>query len=533
MKTSRHERTHHSGIEGAAASLLAGSDNVDAGAIVALRGISKSYPGVQALSNVDVDFYPGTVHAISGENGAGKSTLSKVIAGIVIPDEGRLHIENKVVHLTSPADALKLGVSAVPQELSLVPHMTVAENISVASFPNWVGLVSRRELRAQAQPILDSLGLNIDPFSLLGDHSPGVQQLVMIGRSFVHEAKVIILDEPTAALTEPEVNHLFEVVRKAQDAGTAFILVSHRFQDLSRIADTVTVLRDGVRILTAPMKDLGHDDIVKAMVGRTVERFEHDIHDPKDEVADGAAERISLGPGLSVKGLTSPGHFEDISFDVRPGEIVGLGGLLGAGRTEVARAIFGVDSFQSGHVEVNGKTRRIKTPKDAIRAGIIMVPEERKSQGLVLDMAIHENLTVSDPRAISKAGWLNNRRARKIGRDLIERLSIKANGPDVVVRTLSGGNQQKVVIGRCFLNDFPVYIFDEPTRGVDVNAKFQIYRLVSALAKRGAAVLVISSELPELLAIADRILVMREGRIVAELDASEATEERILSSAMV
>jgi ABC-type sugar transport system ATPase subunit len=279
------------------------------------------------------------------------------------------------------------------------------------------------------------------------------------------------------------------------------------------------------------MKDLGHDDIVKAMVGRTVERFQHDIHAPhQDSVGDA---NDAAAPRLSVKGLKSPGKFEDITFDVRPGEIVGLGGLLGAGRTEVARAIFGVDPFQSGTVEVDGKQRRIKNPKDGMRAGIIMVPEERKSQGLVLDMMIHENLTVSDPGSISTAGWLSPGRARKVARDLIDRLSIKANGPDVVVRTLSGGNQQKVVIGRCFLNEFPVYIFDEPTRGVDVNAKFQIYRLVSALAKRGAGVLVISSELPELLAISDRILVMRDGRIVDEIDAEEATEQRILSSAMV
>lgn len=524
MKKSGHQQANPTHAGGAAEFLPAMSGD---GPVVALRGITKAYPGVQALSDVDVDFFPGTVHAISGENGAGKSTLSKVVAGIVTPDHGRLFIENKLVHLTSPADALKLGVSAVPQELSFVPHMTVAENISVASFPNRGGIVSRGQLKAQAQPILDALGLDVDPFSLLGEHSPGVQQLIMIGRSFVHDAKVIVLDEPTAALTEPEVVHLFEVVRRAQATGTAFILVSHRFQDLSRIADTVTVLRDGQRVLTAPMKDLSHDEIVKAMVGRTVERFEHDIHDGR-----GRADSSSV-PRLAVKGLTSPGHFEDISFDVHPGEIVGLGGLLGAGRTEVARAVFGVDRFQSGTVEVDGKQRRIKSPRQAIKCGIIMVPEERKSQGLVLGMMIHENLTVADPGSISTAGWLSQRRARKVARDLIERLNIKASSPDVVVRSLSGGNQQKVVIGRCFLQEFPVYIFDEPTRGVDINAKFQIYHLVSALARRGAAVLMISSELPELLAIADRILVMRDGRIVDELRAGEATEERILSSAMV
>lgn len=503
------------------------------GPVVALRGITKKYPGVQALTSVDLDIFPGTVHAISGENGAGKSTLSKVICGLVQPDAGEVYIDGKKVHLTSPQDARLLGVSAVPQELSLVPNMSVAENICVASFPARSGVVSRKALRAKAQPVLDSLGLTIDPFSELSEHSPGIQQLVMIGRSFVGKARIIILDEPTAALTEPEVAHLFEVVEKAKAAGTAFILVSHRLQDLSQIADTVTVLRDGVKIVTEPMSRMSHDDIVKAMVGRPIERFTHEIHDGGGIQFEVKSGHLKMTPRLSVKNLSSLGKFEDISFELNPGEIVGMGGLLGAGRSEVARAIFGVDSYDSGTIEVNGVPQRLRNPRQAIRAGIVMVPEERKSQGLVLDMTIEENFTLSQPEVISKGGWLSRTESAQLARDLIGKLSVKAAGAGVPVGTLSGGNQQKVVIARCFLNDFPVYIFDEPTRGVDVNAKFQIYRLINGLAKGGAGVLVISSELSELLAIADRILVMRDGRLVDDIPAIGATEERILSSAMV
>ncbi|MCU1478736.1 MAG: rbsA [Subtercola sp.] len=504
---------------------------VDPSAVLALRNISKRYPGVLALSDVDFTLYPGTVHAISGENGAGKSTLSKVLSGIIQPDAGRIFVDSQPVTIPTPTEARRLGISAVPQELSLVPDLSVAENIGVIALPSRGGFVSRRALRAQAEPVLHSLGLKIDPLSRLGDHSPGIQQLVMIGRSLVHQARVIILDEPTAALTEPEVRHLFEVVKRERETGTAFVLVSHRFQDLARLADTVTVLRDGCHIITSPMAELTHDDMVRAMVGRTVERFVHDA-----QVAPGADTEVKDGgsrPRLSVRHLSSAGKFDNVSFDVRPGEIVGLGGLLGAGRTEVARAVFGVDGFTSGEVFIDGEKARITSPRKAIKAGLMMVPEERKSQALVLSMSIRQNLTSTGTRRISRGGWLRPRKERDISLQLIQQLGIKATGPEVLVGTLSGGNQQKVVIGRCFLDDFSVYIFDEPTRGVDINAKFQIYRLINSLAKKGAGVLLISSELPELLAVADRILVMREGRLVADLPADTATEEQILSSAMV
>jgi ABC-type sugar transport system ATPase subunit len=499
--------------------------------VVALRSISKAYPGVQALSAVDIDIFPSEVHAICGENGAGKSTLSKVVAGLVRPDTGEIHVDGERVVLDSPGAARRFGISAVPQEISLVPYLTVAENICLSAIPSRHGIVNRKGLRAQAQTVLDSLGLTIDPFSLLAEHGPGVQQLVMIGRGFAQSARVVILDEPTAALTQPEVDHLFEVVETARAAGTAFIYISHRLPDLQRIADTITVLRDGMKILTEPMAALEHDKIVSAMVGRPIERL--DGH----RVARRADAETSVGPAarpprLSVQGLTRAGAFADVSFTVGAGEIVGIAGLMGAGRTEVARAIYGVDPVDGGTVAVDGATTRIRSPRDAIRAGIAMVPEERKSQGLVLGMTVGENLTIAHLRQMSRAGWLRRRKLGESAREAVRRFGVKPQQPDVAVGTLSGGNQQKVVIGRWFYSDFGVYLFDEPTRGVDINAKSEIYRILSQLTDSGAGMVVISSELPELLAICDRIIVMREGRLVGEFAAEKATEESLLATAM-
>jgi ABC-type sugar transport system ATPase subunit len=508
----RHDNTTH--------------DGAAAGAVVSLRSISKTYPGVRALSDVDIDIHPSEVHAICGENGAGKSTLSKVVAGLVHPDAGQVYVDGEPVSIDSPAAARRYGISAVPQEISLVDQMTVAENICLMDFPRRGGFVRKKELRARAQRVLESLGLDIDPFSQLSEHGPGIQQLVMIGRGFAQEARIMILDEPTAALTQPEVDHLFSVVEAAKAAGTAFIYVSHRLPDLDRIADTITVLRDGAKVLTAPMADLSHDALVSAMVGRQIERF-------IGHRAERSVTPVSAGPPrLSVQGLTREGAFDNVSFDVRAGEIVGIAGLMGAGRTEVARAIFGVDRADAGSISVDGSTVRIRKPKDAMRAGIAMVPEERKSQALVLGMTVAENITVTHLRDLSAAGWLRHGKAAALAKEAIAKLGVKVAHPDVAVGTLSGGNQQKCVIGRWFHDDVGVYLFDEPTRGVDVNAKAEIYKVLHEVADTGAGMVVISSELPELLAICDRILVMREGRLVAEFVASEATEEGILAAAM-
>ena len=513
-----------------------GAEGPTPGTVMSLRGISKTYPGVRALSSVDLDLFPGQVHAIVGENGAGKSTLLKIVAGLATPDAGTVYVDGEPATIDSTRAARRYGISAVPQELSLARHMSVAENICVTAFPARKGIVSKRVLRNRSETVLARLGVDIDPFSPLSDHGPGVQELVMIGRGLVQEARVLALDEPTAALTAPEIEHLFQVISAAKANGAAFMYISHRIQELSRIADTITVLRDGERVVTGPMAEFEHDDIVRAMVGRAMQRFVS-RSGQRGELEAGAKavpmDAQGAAPRLRVDGLTRRGVFEDISFSVGEGEIVGLAGLIGAGRTEVARAIFGHDPLDAGRIEVSGRPVRIRSPRDAIRAGIAMVPEERKSQALVLGMSVSQNLTVAHLRALSRYGWLRERYATAESHQRVEQLRIRPPRVDVAVGTLSGGNQQKVVIGRWLFKQYPVYVFDEPTRGVDINAKFAIYEILTEIRDKGAGLLVISSELLELLTICDRILVMREGRLTAEFDVDESlTEERILRSAM-
>ena len=525
---------------GQAQSLPPGSGRHDEGAegprpgtVISLRGISKTYPGVRALSSVDLDLFPGEVHAIVGENGAGKSTLMKIVAGLTTPDAGTIYVDGKPATINSTRAAHdRYGISAVPQELSLVRHLNVAENICVTALPARKGIVNKRVLRKRAEAVLATLGLDIDPFSPLSDHGPGVQELVMIGRGLVQEARVLVLDEPTAALTAPEIEHLFQVIRAAKAKGAAFLYVSHRLQELSRIADTITVLRDGERIVTGPTSEFEHDDVIRAMVGRPVEAFGRRRRPAGSEAAGGFGAD-EAPPGLRVDGLTRRGVFEDVSFSIGKGEIVGLAGLMGAGRTEVARAIFGVDRLDAGSIEVDGRPVRIRSPRDGVSAGIAMVPEERKSQALVLGMSVGENLTVAHLRALSRGGWLRRRPAAVEAKRQVERLDIRPPRTDIAVGSLSGGNQQKVVIGRWLFSPHSVYLFDEPTRGVDIGAKFAIYDILNEIRDTGAALLVISSELLELITICDRILVMREGCLTDDFVVDESlTEERILRSAM-
>jgi ABC-type sugar transport system ATPase subunit len=505
---------------------------VPPGTVISLRDISKRYPGVRALCNIDLDLFPGQVHAIVGENGAGKSTLLKIVSGLTTPDAGVVYVDGQPVTLDSTKAARAHGISAVPQELSLVPHISVAENICVAALPGRNGIVSRRVLRRRSEAVLEQLGLDIDPFSPLSAHGPGVQELVMIGRGLVQDAHVLVLDEPTAALTAPEIDHLFAVIRAAKAKGTAFLYVSHRLQELSQISETITVLRDGERVLTRPTAELEHDDIVRAMVGRSVEAFESRSRTS----ARAAASSEGLGdavPPLRVRGLTRRGVFEDVSFSIGAGEIVGLAGLVGAGRTEVARAIFGVDRPDAGTIEVDGRPVRIRSPHDAVREGIAMVPEERKSQALVLGMSVADNLTCAHLPALSRGGWLRRRQASVEAKRQVEQLDVRTPSADAAVGNLSGGNQQKVVIGRWLFKPYRVYLFDEPTRGVDVGAKFAIYDLLTKVRDTNAGLLVISSELLELLHICDRILVMREGRLVNAFQVDESlTEEQVLRSAI-
>lgn len=496
------------------------------GAVISLRGISKRYPGVQALSAVDLDLLPGQVHALVGENGAGKSTLLKIIAGMATPDSGSVYIDGEAQTIHSTHAARRFGISAVPQELSLVSHLSVAENICVTALPGRGGFVSKRALRREARAVLDLLGLDIDPLSQLDEHGPGVQELVMIGRGLIQDARVLVLDEPTAALTAPEIDHLFDVIEAAKRRGTAFLYVSHRLQELARVAEMITVLRDGLRVVTGPAGQFDHDTLVRAMVGRSDDAFARSGTPNRRESSRANADPT---PRLRVQGLTRRGAFENVSFSVAPGEIVGLAGLIGAGRTEVARAIFGVDHLDSGSIELDGKRVKIRSPRGAVRAGLAMVPEERKSQALVLGMSVEANLTITHLSSFARNGWVQRRRERQAAQREAQKLDIRAASTAVSVGSLSGGNQQKVVIGRWLLGSHRMYMFDEPTRGVDVGAKFAIYELLRKLRHAGAGLLVISSELLELMNVCDRVLVMREGQLVSDLKMDESvTEEQIL-----
>jgi ABC-type sugar transport system ATPase subunit len=504
--------------------------------LIALRGISKSFAGVPALKGVDLDVYPGSVHALVGENGAGKSTLSKIIGGILTPDAGTIALAGSEVRFSTTAAAREAGISYVPQELSIVPERSLAENILMGGLPARRGIVDRKAMARRCREILERLSLDVDPFASAGSFGPGMQQLVMIARGFSLDAKFFILDEPTAALADAEIDHLFEVVEAARRSGTAFLYISHRLQEIDRIADEVTVLRDGEKVFTQPKRAVGHDELIRAMVGRRIARFFADAVSDDGEVRDHelAASRSDTAgsPALSVRGLRRGSVLQDIDLTVESGTIVGIAGLLGAGRTELLRAIFGVDRIDAGEIALRGEPLRIRSPRDAINHGIVLVPEERKSQGLVLNLSVAENIAAPRLPDFTRSGWVMNARIRAAALTIRDRLGIKTPSVAAEVQHLSGGNQQKVVIGRWVLSGADVYLLDEPTRGVDVGAKADIYAAIRQLTQEGAAVLVVSSELPELLGLCDRILVMKEGRLVDEVRRDEFSEERLLAAAM-
>jgi ABC-type sugar transport system ATPase subunit len=491
--------------------------------VLSLRGISKSYPGVQALSDVSLDLHPGRGHALVGENGAGKSTLIKVIAGLIRPDSGELLVDGQFAAFRSPAEALRHGIHLVPQEISLAEDRSIAENIFLGKLPRRGPLVRQQSLVARSEALLAKLGLeNVDPRSPLRDLRPAVKQMVMIARGISTGGRIFVLDEPTATLTEPEVERLIGVVQQLEAQGAAILYVSHRLAELPHVADSITVMRDGKSVAQMPLEGTTEDDLVQAMVGRPIERF----FDTRQE------RNVSEKAVLEVDGLTRRGKFEDITLRVHAGEIVGLAGLVGAGRTEVARALFGLDPFDDGSVRIDGENVRIRGPRDAIRAGLALVPEERKSQALVLDFPISHNIVLPHLRQMSRLSWLSLHRIRKVSESIASQVRIKAPNVATPVRSLSGGNQQKVVLGRWFCEKPRVYILDEPTRGIDVGAKSEIYQSIGRFAAEGAGALVISSELPELLGICDRVLVMRGGRLVGEVATAGATEEQILQLAI-
>jgi len=489
--------------------------------VLSLRGISKRFPGVQALDRVDFDLARGEVHALVGENGAGKSTLMKILAGAIQKDEGEIFLEGQRVEIPDPITARRLGISLIYQEFNLVPYLSVAENIFLGREPKRKsGLIDWKRLYSESERLLSRLGLTVDPRERVQRLSVAEQQMVEIAKAVSVQCKVLGMDEPSATLTEHESRRLFDLIKGLIADGVSVIYISHRLEEIYEIADRVTILRDGHHIATDQIDRLSKEEIVRLMVGREIsDEFPPRRAKPGKEV-------------LRVEGLTRRRKFSDVTFSVREGEILGIAGLVGSGRTEVARAIFGADPIDSGRILLDGRPLSLRGPRDAINAGIGLVTEDRKAQGLVLGMSVLENVSLASLDQFSRAGFVDKKREMAAVAVHVDELRIRTPSLRQTVRNLSGGNQQKVVLAKWLLTRSRVMIFDEPTRGIDVGAKWEIYNLLNSLAERGVAIIMISSELPEVLGMSDRILVMHEGRVAGELAKHEATQERVMRLAM-
>jgi rhamnose transport system ATP-binding protein len=486
---------------------------------VELRGVHKSFGGVRAVRGVDLALTPGEIHALVGENGAGKSTLVRILGGVYRPDEGTVIVGGEPVDLHSPADARARGVAVIYQEPALFPDLDIAENIYMGRQPRGRFGIDWREMYREVEALTASLGVALDPRTPVQGLSVADQQLVEIAKALSLEARVVVMDEPTAALSSRETEQLFRIVRELRDRGVAVLFISHRLEEVFELADTVTVLRDGEHVITTPAAELDASGLIRHMVGRELRELF-----PKEHAEIGA-------PLLEVRRLARQGVFEDVSFALRRGEIVGLAGLVGAGRTEVARALFGIDRLDAGEILLDGEPVAIGSPSDAVHAGMAFVPEDRQHQGLVLEMAIEQNATLPILRRLTRLGLIQRRRERAVAREFTGRLQVKAAGLDLPATSLSGGNQQKVVLAKWLATDPSLLILDEPTRGIDIGTKAEVHRIVSGLAAQGLGILLISSELPEVLAMADRVLVMHEGRITGEFGRDEADQEKIMRAA--
>ncbi|WP_409055787.1 sugar ABC transporter ATP-binding protein [Streptomyces sp. SYP-A7185] len=488
--------------------------------VLAVQGLSKSFGAVRALHDVSLELYAGEAHALAGENGAGKSTLIKTLAGVHRPDAGALSLDGSPVVFNGPKDARDAGVAVIYQEPTLFPDLSVAENIFMGRQPRRsLGRVDHKAVHAAAQALFERLGVDLDPEQPARGLSIADQQIVEIAKALSFDARVLIMDEPTAALTGSEVARLFGVVRTLREQGAAVLFISHRLEEIFELCQRVTTLRDGGLIASEPLEGLTEDELVRRMVGRDLDELY-----PKQDTRVGEI-------ALSVRRLTREGVFTDVSFDVRRGEIVGLAGLVGAGRSEVARAVFGVDRWDAGTVEVQGKALINGAPSTAMAAGLALVPEDRRAQGLVMDMSIERNIGLTGLRTTVRAGLMDRGAERSRSLDWAVRLQVKYARIADAVGTLSGGNQQKVVLAKWLATRPQVLIVDEPTRGIDVGTKAEVHRLLSELAADGVAVLMISSDLPEILGMADRVLVMHEGRLTAEIPRARATEESVMAAA--
>lgn len=490
--------------------------------LLAIRGIRKAFPGVVALDGVSFTLKAGTVHALMGENGAGKSTLMKIIAGVYIPDQGQILLNGRPVELRSPIDALQQGIAMIHQELNLMPHMTVAENVWITREPrNRFGLVDHQELRLRTEELFERLHIDIDPLAEIQTLSVASRQMVEIAKAVSWNSDVLIMDEPTSALTDKEVSHLFRIIRTLREQGKGIIYITHKMNELFEIADEFSVFRDGKYIATCAASDVTRDDIIRMMVGREITQMF-----PKETVPIGEVV-------LSVRNLTLDGVFHEVSFDIRAGEILGLAGLVGSGRSNVAETLFGVTPASSGSITIRGQQMVIDKPAKAMAAGMAFLTEDRKDTGCFLCLDIQDNmdLAVLNNRYVNKLGFVQSAALAKDCIEMARRLRVKTPGMHEVIQNLSGGNQQKVLVGRWLLTNPSILILDEPTRGIDVGAKAEIHRLVSELAGQGVAILMISSEMPEVLGMSDRVAVMHEGRITGILDRKDADQVSVMSLA--
>ena len=488
--------------------------------ILRMTNIVKNFAGVQALRGVDFDLYAGEVHAILGENGAGKSTLIKVITGVHQPNDGDIFLDGRQVHFANPLESRQHGIAAIYQEPSLFPDLDIAENIFVGRQPMGLGRnVAWRRMYRGAAELLDSLGVELSPKTKARDLSVAQQQMVEIARALSVNAKILIMDEPTSSLTLAEVDDLFRITRRLRESGTAIVFISHRLEDLFELADRVTVLRDGSYVGTRQMAGVTTEELIQMMVGRTLS----DLF-PKQAVEAGQV-------ALKVTGLTLPGVFADVSFELRKGEILGMAGLVGAGRTDVARTIFGLAPAAGGAIEIDGRPVKIRSPQQAMNLGLAYVPEDRQHHGLVLPMNLSQNITLPILSEYARGGWLKKGAELEAAQQAASQMAVKAASLWQKARELSGGNQQKVVLAKWLSTHPRILMLDEPTRGIDVGTKAAVHALMSELAAQGMAILMISSELPEILGMSDRIIVMREGRVTAQLSRAEATQEKIMLAA--
>ena len=490
--------------------------------IIELKNVSKEFPGVKALAEINLEFYPGEVHALLGENGAGKSTVIKIISGVYKRNAGTMLFNGEECNFENAKQAIEMGISVIHQELSVVPDLTVAENIYIGrEIKRKNGLLDKAKMQKRTQEILDMLDLKIKPDNIVKKLSAAEKQMVEIAKAVSSNSKVVIMDEPTSSISEHEVESLFRIIKKLKKENVAIIYISHRLKELFEIGDKVSVLRDGKYIKTVPLESMDEKSLITLMVGREIRTY-----------IDRSDKKLGQ-PVLELNQVSRKGAFHNVSIQVKKGEIVGIAGLIGSGRTEVLRGIFGAEPFEEGSMHLNGKEIRITCAKQAISKGIGLVPEDRRTQGVMLKKSVRENITLPSVKRKAVKGFVDVNWEKDSSDQYIKKLSIKTPGKETISKNLSGGNQQKIVIAKWLLAQSEILLLDEPTRGIDIGAKFEIYKLINEFTKNGGSILVVSSELPELLGICDKIYVMSEGKVTGCLDNQDLTEEAIMHLASI